>query len=107
MNVKRTAAIVVVGGAFAAWLYAGATSGNRDRVESFVTKPPAIDSRGAELDAGMPGCTSGCDRARRRASPAAICSRSSRRRRRRVRHRSSCRKPRQSTCRSFAPRRRL
>ena len=32
-----------------AWLYAAATSGNRDRVESIVMKPPAIDSRGAEL----------------------------------------------------------
>ena len=49
MNVKRTATIVVAGGAFGAWLYAAATSGNRDRVESLVMKPPAIDSRGAAL----------------------------------------------------------
>ena len=49
MNVKRTATIVVVGGAFTAWLYAAATSSNRDRVESVVTKPQAIDGRGAEL----------------------------------------------------------
>jgi hypothetical protein len=49
MNVKRTATIVIVGGAFAAWLYAAATSGNRDRVESFEAKPAAIDSRGAAL----------------------------------------------------------
>jgi hypothetical protein len=49
MNVKRTATIVVAGGAVGAWLYAAATSGNRDRVESIVIKPPAIDSRGAAL----------------------------------------------------------
>ena len=49
MNVKRTATIVVAGGAVGAWLYASATSGNRDRVESIVVKPPAIDSRGAAL----------------------------------------------------------
>jgi hypothetical protein len=49
MNVKRTATIVVAGGAFGAWLYAAATSGNRDRVESIVMKPPSIDSRGAAL----------------------------------------------------------
>jgi hypothetical protein len=49
MNVKRTATIVVAGGAVGAWLYAAATSGDRDRIESIVTKPPAIDSRGAEL----------------------------------------------------------
>ena len=51
MNVKRTATIVVIGGAFAAWLYAAATSGNRDRRQSFEIKPPAIDSRGDELAA--------------------------------------------------------
>ena len=49
MNVKRTVMIVVVGGAFAAWLYAAATSGNRDRVEPLVTKAPEIDGRGAAL----------------------------------------------------------
>jgi len=49
MNVKRTATIVIIGGAFAAWLYAAATSGNRDRPPSFAIKPPAIDSRGDEL----------------------------------------------------------
>jgi hypothetical protein len=49
MNARRTATIVVAAGAFGAWLYAAATSGNRDRVESIVTKPPAIDSRGAAL----------------------------------------------------------
>jgi len=49
MKVKRTATIAVVGGAFAAWLYAAATSGNRDRVDTLVMKPPAIDSRGAAL----------------------------------------------------------
>jgi hypothetical protein len=49
MNVKRTATIVVAGGAIGAWLYAAATSGNRDRVESLVVRPPAIDSRGAAL----------------------------------------------------------
>ncbi|MEO8257136.1 MAG: hypothetical protein ABI868_07295 [Acidobacteriota bacterium] len=49
MNVKRTATIVVVGGAFGAWLYAGATSGNRDRAEPFAITAAAIDSRGAAL----------------------------------------------------------
>ena len=49
MKVKRTATIVIIGGAFAAWLYAAATSGNRDRRQSFEIPPPAIDSRGEEL----------------------------------------------------------
>ena len=51
MNVKRTATIVIIGGAFAAWLYAAATSGNHDRQQSVEIKPPAIDSRGDELAA--------------------------------------------------------
>jgi hypothetical protein len=50
MNVKQIVTIVVAGGAFAAWLYASATSGDRDRVEPLNTKPPDIDSRGAALD---------------------------------------------------------
>ena len=51
MNVKRTATIVAIGGAFAAWLYAAATSGNRDRLQPFEIQPPAIDRRGDELAA--------------------------------------------------------
>jgi hypothetical protein len=49
MNVKRTAFIVVGGGALAAWLAAAATSGNRDSGESLVLKSSAIDGRGAAL----------------------------------------------------------
>ena len=49
MKVKRTATIVIIGGAFAAWLYAAATSGDRDLRQPLEIKPPAIDSRGEEL----------------------------------------------------------
>ena len=49
MNVKRTATIVCIGGAFAAWLYAGATSGNRDSGPPLEMQPAAIDRRGDEL----------------------------------------------------------
>jgi acetyl esterase/lipase len=49
MHPKRTAAIVVAGGALAAWLAAAATSPNRDGGEGLVLKPPAIDGRGAAL----------------------------------------------------------
>jgi hypothetical protein len=49
MNVKRTATIVVVGGALAAWLAAAATSPNREGGEALVLKSPAIDVDGAAL----------------------------------------------------------
>jgi hypothetical protein len=48
MSVKRTATIVVVGGAFAAWL-AAATFPNRDLGEPLVLRPSAIDGSGAAL----------------------------------------------------------
>jgi hypothetical protein len=49
MNVRRTATIVVVGGALAAWLAAAATSPNREGGEAFVLKSSAIDGNGAAL----------------------------------------------------------
>jgi hypothetical protein len=49
MNVKRTATIVVVGGALAAWLAAAATSPNREGGEALVLKSSAIDVNGAAL----------------------------------------------------------
>jgi hypothetical protein len=48
MNLKRTATIAVVGAALAAWLASAATS-NRAIPPPIVIRPPAIDSRGAEL----------------------------------------------------------
>jgi len=48
MNLKRTATIAVVGAALAAWLASAATS-NRGIPPPIVIRPPAIDSRGAEL----------------------------------------------------------
>ena len=48
MNLKRTATIGVVGAALAAWLASAATS-NRAVPPPIVIRPPAIDSRGAEL----------------------------------------------------------
>src|SRR5262245_29365122 len=48
MNLKRTATFGVVGAAFAAWLASAATS-NRAVPAPIVIRPPAIDSRGAEL----------------------------------------------------------
>jgi hypothetical protein len=48
MQVKRTAAIVVGGGALAAWL-AGAATSNRALPDPVVTRPPAIDARGENL----------------------------------------------------------
>jgi hypothetical protein len=48
MLVKRTATIVLVGGALAAW-FAGAATSNRALPDPIVTRPPAIDARGANL----------------------------------------------------------
>jgi hypothetical protein len=48
MNLKRTATIVIVGGALAAWL-AGAATSNRDAAEPIVFRPAAIDVRGEQL----------------------------------------------------------
>jgi hypothetical protein len=48
MNLQRTATIVIVGGALAAWL-AGAATSNRDVTEPIAFKPAPIDARGAEL----------------------------------------------------------
>jgi hypothetical protein len=48
MNLKRTATIGVVGAALAAWLASAATS-KRAIPPPLVIRPPAIDSRGAEL----------------------------------------------------------
>ena len=48
MNLKRTATIGVVGVALAAWLASAATS-NRTIPPPIIIRPPAIDSRGAEL----------------------------------------------------------
>ena len=49
MHVKRTATLVVLGGAAAAWLYAAATSGTRDQIGALPIRPQAIDARGAAL----------------------------------------------------------
>jgi hypothetical protein len=48
MQVKRTAAIVVGGGALAAWL-AGAATSNRALPDPIVRRAPAIDARGENL----------------------------------------------------------
>jgi hypothetical protein len=48
MHVKRTATIVLGGGALAAWL-AGAATSNRALQAPIIPKPAAIDRRGAEL----------------------------------------------------------
>ena len=49
MNPKRTATIVVVGGALLAWL-AGAATSNRTIEPSPVVSVPAIDTRGVALE---------------------------------------------------------
>jgi len=49
MHVKRTAALVIVGGAAAAWLYAAATSGTRAALAPRLDGAPAIDARGEAL----------------------------------------------------------
>lgn len=49
MNVKRTAALLVVGGALAVWLAAAANSAIYDSPQVRAVKPPPIDSRGAVL----------------------------------------------------------
>ena len=49
MNLKRTATIVVVGAALAAWLAAAATSGNRATIDPILVKSPPIDQRGEAL----------------------------------------------------------
>jgi hypothetical protein len=49
MNLKRTATIVVVGAALAAWLAAAATSGGRDTIDPVPVKSPPIDARGEML----------------------------------------------------------
>jgi hypothetical protein len=48
MHLKRTTTIVVVGGAFAAWL-AGAATSNHTIPPMPVSEPAAIEVRGAEL----------------------------------------------------------
>lgn|SRR5262249_37559861 len=48
MHVKRTATIVLGGGALAAWL-AGAATSNRPLPDPIVPRPPAIDARGEAL----------------------------------------------------------
>src|SRR5690242_1450030 len=48
MQVKRTATIVLGGGALAAWL-AGAATSNRALPDPIATAPPRIDARGADL----------------------------------------------------------
>ena len=49
MTAKRTATIVVVGGALAAWLAAAATSGNRERIPPIVERVRPVDLRGDVL----------------------------------------------------------
>src|SRR5689334_9514054 len=48
MHVKRTATIVVIGGALAAW-FAGAATSNRAVPDPIVPQRPRIDARGADL----------------------------------------------------------
>lgn len=48
MHLKRTATIVVAGGALAAW-FAGAATSNRPAPDPIVPRHPAIDARGADL----------------------------------------------------------
>jgi uncharacterized small protein (DUF1192 family) len=48
MHVKRTATIVLGGGALAAWL-AGAATSNRALPDPVLTRPAQIDARGATL----------------------------------------------------------
>jgi hypothetical protein len=48
MHVKRTATIVLVGGALAAW-FAGAATSNRALPAPIIPKPASIDARGAAL----------------------------------------------------------
>jgi hypothetical protein len=48
MHVKRTATIVLAGGALAAW-FAGAATSNRALPDPIVPRPHAIDRRGADL----------------------------------------------------------
>ena len=48
MHVKRTATIVLVGGALAAW-FAGAATSNRTVPAPIYPKPATIDARGAAL----------------------------------------------------------
>jgi hypothetical protein len=51
MHIRRTATIVVVGAALAAWLAAAATSGNRDAIDPILLKPQIVDTRGEALAA--------------------------------------------------------
>jgi hypothetical protein len=48
MRVKRTATIVLGGGALAAW-FAGAATSNRPLPDPIVSRTPSIDARGADL----------------------------------------------------------
>jgi hypothetical protein len=48
MNVKRTATIVLGGGALAAW-WAGAATSNRELPDPVIVRSAPIDARGAEL----------------------------------------------------------
>jgi hypothetical protein len=49
MNLKRTATIVVVGTALAAWLAAAATSGRRSGASAPAASPSPLDARGERL----------------------------------------------------------
>jgi hypothetical protein len=51
MNLQRATTLVVVGGAFAAWLAAAATSGIHDVPSPSVSRPSPAETRGAELAA--------------------------------------------------------
>ncbi len=51
MNVKRTLALGVVGGALAVWLAAASTSTNPPATSLIVTPPRVVDQSGAELAA--------------------------------------------------------
>lgn len=50
MHVKRTATIVLGGGALAAW-FAGAATSNRPLPDPVILRAPLIDARGADLAA--------------------------------------------------------
>ena len=49
MNLKRTAGLLVVGAALAAWLAAAATSGNRDAIDPILLKERRVDARSEAL----------------------------------------------------------
>jgi hypothetical protein len=51
MNIKRTATLVVVGGAAAAWLYGAATSDSRRVIAPRAERQTSLDARGEALAA--------------------------------------------------------